>query len=183
MKFFVFYSSQCQFCDKLLKTIQNEKLVDQCQLVSFEQNPDKIPSFIENVPTIVAPNLSKPLVGVEAIEWIENKKYFNQITNNISTKNVINPNIKSELNELSFNKAEANSISDHYTTINDTNIEKAMLDYDKINENAPITNDISKKINDIKINNVLQEEKLKELVNLRKHQLLSKSLGISRLTK
>jgi hypothetical protein len=166
-----------------LRTIQNEKLVDQCQLICFETNPDKIPTFITNVPTIVAKNLSKPLVGVETIEWIQNKKYFNQITNNVVTANVINPNIISALKDLEFNKTESTSISDHYTNIAETNIEKIMLDYDKIEINAPITNDITnKKISDVKINDQLQEQKLKELILLRKHQLQSRSTGTSKLS-
>jgi len=183
MKFFVFYSTKCQYCDTLLKTIQNEKLNDQCQLICFESNPTRIPDFITNVPTIIAQNLSKPLVGFEAIHWIENKKYFNQITNNISTSNVISPNIKSALEEFEFNKSESTSISDQYTTINDSNIEKIMLDYNKIIINAPITNDLTnKKIVDSKINNKMQEERLKELIGLRKHQIES-SLGGFKINK
>ena len=179
MKFFVFYSIKCQYSETLLKTIQDEKLNDQCQLICFESNPTRIPDFITSVPTIIAQNLSKPLVGFEAISWVENKKYFNQITNNITKSNVINPNIKSALEEFEFNKSESTSISDHYTTINDSNIEKVMLDYNKININAPITNDLSnKKIADSKINNEMQEEKLKELISLRKHQLMRSPGGL-----
>jgi hypothetical protein len=182
MKFFLFYSNKCKYCEKLLKIIQNEKLTEYCQLICFESNADKIPNFITNVPTIVAQNLLKPLVGQEAILWIENKKYFNQITNNINTSNTINPNIKSALSDLEFNKFESSSISDHYTTINDSNINKNMMEYDKINMSAPITNDISNKIiSDIKIDNKLQELKLKELITIRKHQLMSRSFGTSKI--
>jgi len=81
MSFFVFYSNKCEYCQHLLKIIDDERLADKCKLVCFESSPDKIPEFISNVPTIIAKNLSKPLIGVEAIEWIQNKKYFNQITN------------------------------------------------------------------------------------------------------
>ena len=119
---------------------------------------------------------------METIEWIENKKYFNQITNNISSNNVINPNIVSALKDLEFNKSESSTISDHYTNITDTNIEKSMMDYDKININAPITNDITnRKISDTKIDGQLQEQKIKELISLRKHQILSRSSGTSKI--
>jgi len=182
MTFFVFYSNKCQYCENLLRSIQNEKLVDQCQLICFETNADKIPNIITNVPTIIAKNLLKPLVGLEAIEWIENKKYFNQITNNIVSNNVINPNIVSALKDLEINKSESSTISDHYTNITDTNIEKSMMDYDKININAPITNDITnRKISDTKIDEQLQEQKIKELISLRKHQILSRSSGTSKI--
>lgn len=182
MKFFVFYSNKCQYCEKLLQTIQKEKLVEQCQLICFETNPEKIPSIITNVPTIIAKNLMKPLVGIETIKWIENIKYFNQTTNNINSNNVINPNIVSALKDLEYNKSELTTISDHYTNITDTNIEKPMLDYGKIIVSAPITNDITnKKISDIKINEELQKNKIKELISLRKHQLLTKLSGTSKI--
>ena len=175
MKFFVFYSNKCKFCDNLLKVIQNEKLMDQCQLICFETESEKIPDIITNVPTIIARNLTKPLVGLEAIKWIENMKFFNQTTNNITHNNVVNPNIISVLKDLEYNKLESSSFSDHYTNITDINIDKSMMDYNKININAPITNDITnKKILDIKITNESQKQKLKELIILRKQQLITK---------
>jgi hypothetical protein len=182
MKFFVFYSNRCNTCQKLLKTIQDEQQASNCQLVSFETNANKIPPFIEYVPAIVAQNLSKPLFGEDAIQWVENKKYFDQTTNNINKNNVINPNIKSSLDDLSYNKKESLSISDHYTTINDANLAKTMLDFDKIEINAPITNDVSnKKISEIKIGNSAQKQKMDELIILRKQQLIAKMSGTSKL--
>ena len=182
MKFFVFYSANCGHCQRLIKTIQDEKITDQCQLICFESNPDKFPQFITSVPTIIAENLTKQLIGKEAMDWIENKKFFNQTTNNINKKNVVDPKIKSPVEEFGFNKSESTSISDHYTNINDVDIEKTMLDYTKVGDNAPITNDVSnKRISDTKINNELQEQKLKELILLRKHQLMSKTSGISKI--
>lgn len=178
MKFFVFYSNTCQYCQKLLKYIQEEKLNDYCSLICFETNPDKIPEFITNVPTIIAKDLSKPLVGLETIEWIKNKKYFNQTTNNIKTTNIINPNIQSALKELEFNKSEIMSISDKYTTINDTQIEKVLMNYDNITK--PIINNTTK-IKENKITNELQEQKLRELISLRKHQINSKLIGMSKI--
>jgi hypothetical protein len=183
MKFFVFYSDKCENCIKLLNTIQKENLFDECQLISFETNADKIPPYIQYIPAIVAQNLSKPLFGKEAIEWIINKKFFNQTTNNINKNNVVNPNIKSLFDELSFNKNEITSISDHYTNIGETDISKSMLEYDKIQLNAPITNDITnKKIAEIKINNN-SPKKIDELISLRKQELMSKMLEISKLDK
>ena len=42
-------------------------------MICFENEPSKIPSIITDVPTIVAPNLTQPLVGIDALKWIENK--------------------------------------------------------------------------------------------------------------
>ena len=168
MKFYVFYSNQCKYSIKLLELIKNENLTSECNLIQFETNQDKIPDYIKSVPTIIAPNLSKPLIGIETIEWIKNKKYFNQITNNIQKNNVIQPNIKSALDGLEFNKLESTSISDHYTNINDTQFDKVMLNYDRITQDSPITNNLlNDKIMDTKISN----NKLKELINFRKNQI------------
>ena len=188
MKFYVFYSNQCTHSMKLVQLIQNEKLLDECNLILLETTLDKIPDFIKSVPTIVAPNLSKPLVGIETIEWIKNKKYFNQITNNIQNNNVIQPNIKSALEGLEFNKLESTSISDHYTNINDTPFDKVMLDFNKISENAPITHNLThtiisdkiisdtKIISDAKIisdTKIISNNRLKELILFRKNQINS----------
>lgn len=177
MKFFIFYSNNCQYCNKLLKIIKEENLNEECQLICFESNPDKIPEFITNVPTIIAHNLSKPLVGLEAVEWVMNKKYFNQTTNNIKYNNVINPNIQSALKDFEFNKQEIMSISDHYTNINDVQIEKVLMNFNNIDK--PIIN--NNIIKDNKISNDIQEKKLKELISLRKHQINYKLLGMSKI--
>ena len=140
MKFYVFYSKQCKYSNKLLELIKEYKLLDECNLISLEDNYNNIPKNIKIVPTIIAPNLAKPLVGNDKIIWIENLKYFNQTTNNIKLNNTINPDIKSALEGLEYNKNESSKISDNYTTINDQHIDKVMLNYDKISQNLPITN-------------------------------------------
>jgi hypothetical protein len=184
MKFIVFYSNKCKYSQKLLEAIQQEHLGDYCQLICFDITPEKIPDFINNVPTIVAQHLSKPLIGKSAEEWIRNNKHFNQITNNINTSNVTDPKIESALKEFEFNKSESSSISDHYTNITDTNIEKSMLEYEKIAINVPITNDIyNKKISDTKLDDEHQTRILTERISLRKHQLLSRAMKTTQLSK
>lgn len=133
MKFYIFYSKYCKQSITLIELINKYKLLEECILIDSDQNKSKIPIHITSIPTIIAPNISKPLIGIDAINWIENKQYFNQTTNNINNNNVIQPNIKSEFDELAFNKKEATSISDHYTNINDTQINKNMLDFNKLN--------------------------------------------------
>jgi hypothetical protein len=168
MKFYVFYSNQCKYSIRLLELIKCENLLDECNLILFETNQDKIPAYIKSVPTIIAYNLSKPLIGIETIEWIKNRKYFNQTTNNIQKNNVIQPDIKSALEGLEFNKLESTSISDHYTNINDVQFDKVMLNYDKITQDAPITHNLTNdKISDTKISN----NKLRELILFRKNQI------------
>lgn len=184
MKFYVFYSNKCQFCHSLLETIKRANLSNSCTLICFETDPDKIPEFITDVPTIVAQNLLKPLIGKKAEEWISNIKYYNQNTHNINTINVIDPNIESALKQFEFNKSESSSISDHYANMNDGEFDKRMLEFNKIGENVPITKDVTNKtISDDKITNIVQDQKLSELISIRKHQLILKSVQASKLGK
>ena len=143
MKSYIYYSSQCIHSDKVIKLIETEKLINEFNFIQLETHRDKFPSYITSLPTIIAPNLSKPLVGVECINWILNRKYFNQTTNNINNNNVVHIDIKSALDGLEFNKKESNSISDSYTSLNDTQFDKIMMDFNKININTPITNHIN----------------------------------------
>ena len=182
MVFVVFYSIKCENCNKLLKLINEEKLNNNCQLISFETNPDKIPSYILYIPAIISKSLSKPLFGQDAINWIKNKKYFNQITNNINKINVINPNIESQMDDLGYNKKESLSISDHYTNINDTNFTKSMLDYNKIHQsNIPIMHDSTNNLSIPVVNNLSQKKSIDELILLRKQQLISKITDFSKI--
>lgn len=131
MSFTVYYSKQCKYCDKLLITIEDEKInfLEKYNLICFEDEPNKIPIFITNVPAIISKTINKPLFGIDAIKWIENLKYFNQITNNINNKNVINPNIIED-NDYAFSKE---SLSYNYTNINDVdnNFNKNLLEFNK----------------------------------------------------
>lgn len=202
MKFYVFYSDNCKYCKLLLEKIHNENLIDFCHLISFETQPEKIPKFVKNVPTIIAHNLIKPLVGEDAINWIDNKKYFSQITNNIKKLNVVDPKIESSHGSLAWNKAESSRISDNYTHIDDTTINKKMLEFNNIESTTVIPNtnkkanqqtlnpnqpqtltienipDLSDQLNlvdtDVKLNKVVQSKKVKELLQIRRAQLLNK---------
>jgi len=184
MNFLLYYSDRCLHCDKLIKTIQNENLIKQCKLICFETHPEKFPDpkIVCNVPTIIAKNVSKPLIGEEAQSWIENKKYFDQITNNLNKNNVLDPKIKSALEDLEYNKSEVVNISDHYTTFNETEIlkPKFMSEYDKID--IPMSNSSNNtKLEETKITEEAHKKKLKELIMLRKNQIISRSSCSSKI--
>ena len=174
MKSYLFYSSNCTHSTNLIKLIHNENLMEEFNLIELETNIDKIPSYIKKVPTIISSNLSKPLIGIECINWVSNKKYFNQITNNITNNNVIHIDIKPALDGLEFNKKESNTISDSYTSLNDTQFDKKMMDFNNININTPITSHIQNQ-NQNHIQNQYKQpitnNKLKELILSRKNQL------------
>ncbi len=118
--------------------------------------------YFLKVPTIITKETKSQLVGKAAFEWVKNKKYFFQITNNINyTNTIINPNIKSDVDNLAHNNNESNKITDRYTDINDNKEDnKKLLSYNNITEDAPITKNIDQnyKISDKKIGNTLNSQ-------------------------
>jgi hypothetical protein len=148
----------------------------------IEKEPNKIPKVITDVPTIIVKGLSEPLIGIKAIEWIENKKYFDQTTNNIKKNNVLDPHIESALKDLEFNKNENNSISDHYTNFKDGDrLVKKFVDVKNI-DNIKIIEENNQQ-SDIKLTNELQTKKLKEMILLRRSQISMKKIGASKISK
>ncbi len=178
MKSYIFYSSNCLHSMNLINLIKSENIVDDFNLIELEKNKDKIPSYIKKVPTIISHNLAKPLVGIECINWITNKKYFNQTTNNISNNNVVHIDIKPALDGLEFNKKESNAISDSYAGLDDSKFNKKMMDFNNISDNSPITSHIKTTIETPTTTNTnnsykqpITNNKLKELILARKNQL------------
>ena len=78
----LFYSEQCQFCNKLLEYISKNNLKKIFKLINIDTT-NKIPANITVVPTIIDTTIESPLEGKEALEYLFNQKYFNHPTNNI----------------------------------------------------------------------------------------------------
>jgi hypothetical protein len=184
MKSYIFYSNNCVHSVNLIKLIESENLQNDFNLIELEKNKDKIPSYIKKVPTIIGPNLAKPLIGIECINWITNRKYFNQTTNNISNNNVVHIYIKPALDGLEFNKKESNAISDSYAGLDDSEFDKKMMNFNSISDNSPITNHIKTKtksnteittltttVSNNSYRQPITNNKLKELILARKNQL------------
>lgn len=200
MSIFVFYSERCEKSQELRNIIRDESLDDKCKFICLETERDKFCDFVKCVPTIIAKNLSKPLFGDDAIEWIKNLKYYNRCTNNIKKNNVVEIKIRSAFKDLEFNKSEAEAISDQYSVfydknkdknindddndeiIDDADISKPMLDYNKISIDAPITKDLTnRKISDVKLSDDAQDMELKKRILLRRNQIMLKRTGASKI--
>ena len=174
---YLFYSKKCMYSINLLNLILEEGLDKEIIKINIDDvnNRNKIQNLgIKNIPTLIIKD-SLPLVGKSAFNWIKNKKYFLQQTNNIKyNNNINNPNITSINPASCYNKNEINKISDSYTEINDKDklINKSQLDFNKISDNVPITNNnnIEFIIVDEKIGNKLDDKlnqyyKLNELID------------------
>lgn len=168
--YFLFYSNKCIFSINLLNIISNEDLDDKFIKIDVDDPKNKDKLFgIQKVPTIITKEIKSQLVGKAAFEWVKNKKYFHQITNNINYANtIINPNIKSDIDNLANNNKDANRITDKFTDVNDNrednldniNEKNKLALYNKLTKDVPITNNIDKdyKISDKKIGNTLNNQ-------------------------
>ena len=83
-KHLLFYASEgCKFSQSFIKKLKDENLLNEFKLIDvleLHRNGKKIPSEITNTPTIIVKNMSTPLTGKEAFDWIDTIKYFYQKT-------------------------------------------------------------------------------------------------------
>ena len=87
-KHLLFYSSErCEYSALFIKKIKDENLLNEFKLIDvleLHRNGKKIPPAITNTPTVIVTNMTKPLTGKEAFDWVETAKYFYQKTNNVN---------------------------------------------------------------------------------------------------
>lgn len=125
----VFYSEKCEYCKKLLDYLDKNNIKSIFKLVNIDNN--EAPTEIDIVPTIIDTELTQPMKGKKAFEYLINIKYFNNPTNNIEyIKNIPpNPNIpedekavKSKTINLEINndKSKQNNEIDELFTHNES---------------------------------------------------------------
>ena len=77
----IFYSDKCQYCNNMMTYLDKHDIKSLFKLVNIDViNP---PKEIDIVPTIIDTELTQPLKGKKAFEYLLNIKYFNNPTNNI----------------------------------------------------------------------------------------------------
>ena len=77
----IFYSDKCQYCNNMMIYLDKHNIKSIFKLVNID-NIDP-PKEIDIVPTIVDTELTQPLKGKKAFEYLLNIKYFNNPTNNV----------------------------------------------------------------------------------------------------
>jgi hypothetical protein len=139
-----FYSNKCKYCKQLIEILSDNDIIENYNLICIDNNTEKYP-YIQRVPTLLVDDVKKPLVGVNAFNWINAKTQFNKNTNNINLNP--NKNLDKKNNPLLFdnNNNKLHTKKD-YTFINDNetyNIEKyydnkifTLPDNEKINYNV-----------------------------------------------
>lgn len=78
----LFYSNQCNSCQKLMDYLTNNNILDFFKLINVD-NLQSIPENITVVPTIIDTTIESAFEGKKAFEFIMNQKYFNRPTNNV----------------------------------------------------------------------------------------------------
>ncbi len=170
-KHLLFYSSErCEYSDLFLKKIKNENLLDEFKLIdvlALHRNGMKIPPEITSTPTIIVKNMPKPLIGEEAFNWIDTKRYFYQKTNNIN-----NP-IKTAILKIDeFKDGVDMKKTEEFANIKDADDEIATTKkYNGANQNVLIIGEqIKQQITEQKMTSDVQNKRLQELLQLRKTQ-------------
>jgi hypothetical protein len=161
----LFIKNNCALSNKLSVLVDNNY-----KIISIEKI--KLPEELQKyeVPFLIVKNIIKPIECERALAYLENLKFFNQQTNNITNKIIQMKPIVTDLDKSGVS-TEFNKISDEYAFIEDgRNIEKVHRSLENIDD----TNKIDIKTdfnNDIKLREVDTEDQLKDMVMNRNRQL------------
>lgn len=72
----IFYSRQCDTCNKLLQLLQSDGILSSFKLFCVDGRLNQIPPQITIVPSMIVKNNNKILVANEIFEWIKNIKFI-----------------------------------------------------------------------------------------------------------
>jgi len=78
----LFYSKKCNFSNQIIEKINESKFSSEFKMINID-NTDQVPDLIKVVPTIIDPEFKDLLEGKKAFEYLNNKKYFDNSTNNL----------------------------------------------------------------------------------------------------
>ena len=142
----LFYSERCKFSSELISKLKDTNFSKEFQHINIDKN--QVPSQIKVVPTIIDSEYKDLLEGKKAFEYIFNKKYFDNPTNNLllwKDKDVPNPNIKED--------KLATNLSSHATTESTQTNNSSYFSFDNFND---------KTIKEIKVEDKPKEEIVEE---------------------
>ena len=77
----LFYSKKCKFSNQIINKIIESKFSSEFKMINIDSN-DQVPDQIKVVPTIIDPEFKDLLEGKKAFDYLNNKKYFDNSTNN-----------------------------------------------------------------------------------------------------
>ena len=167
--YILFYSNKCSYSESLMNILKSKGLIQEFKTICVDNNKD-LPSYLTKVPTLIVPNVNKPLEGKNAFMWINTVFNFNQETNNFNNK--VNNNIN--INNMKkgpggFTKEEMGGISDSFSFVSDANDSKIKKNYNFIDDQNS-NNDDQLVLPNIVLNDDNQQEQLNNMLEERKKQ-------------
>jgi len=163
----LFYSNKCKFCKQIIHLINEIDELRSFKLICIDENSEKFP-YIQRVPTLLIAEYKKPIVGINAFNWINSKNQFNKSTNNINLQP--NSNLNSKLNTLLNDNINdklqgKNKVNvDDYSFIEDNEDSKIEMFYDTDSNKMHTLPEAER------IDQNIQKKKLNKLMNLRTQQ-------------
>jgi len=137
------------------------------KLICIDDNSDKFP-YIQRVPTLLIAEYKKPIVGINAFNWINSKNQFNKNTNNINLNpnSNLNPKLNTLLNDNLNDKLQGKNKTnvDDYSFIEDKDDSKIEMFYDTKSNKMHTLPEADR------IDQNIQKKKLNKLMNLRSRQ-------------
>merc|ERR1712146_173499 len=137
------------------------------KLICIDDNSDNFP-YIQRVPTLLIAEYKKPIVGINAFNWINSKNQFNKSTNNINLNpnSNLNPKLNTLLNDNLNDKLQGKNKTnvEDYSFIEDKDDSKIEMFYDT-NTNKMHTLPEAERIDQN-----IQKKKLNKLISLRSLQ-------------
>ena len=97
----LFYSLQCEYCNKLISYLEKYNIKNQFKLINIDKL-DKVPKEIDIVPTIIDSDLNQLLKGKFAFDYVDSLKYFNNSTNNYTNQQPPKPIIQEDDKALKY---------------------------------------------------------------------------------
>lgn len=79
-QYVLYYSNYCINCKEFINILCKTPIYSSFTKVNVSDGKTRFPSFVKSVPTIIVPNVNKPLVGEEVFTWLE-KQSDNRIKN------------------------------------------------------------------------------------------------------
>merc|ERR1712146_774022 len=131
------------------------------KLICIDDNSDNFP-YIQRVPTLLIAEYKKPIVGINAFNWINSKNQFNKSTKNSNLNPKLNTLLNDNLNDKLQGKNKTNV--EDYSFIEDKDDSKIEMFYDT-NTNKMHTLPEAERIDQN-----IQKKKLNKLISLRSQQ-------------
>lgn len=164
----LFYSKKCEYSSKIINLISEIDSVDKYKFICIDSGNNY--PYIQRVPTLIIKDLKKPLIGINAFNWIRSSSQFNRTTNNIKFKpnKFNNPNDNPLLYDISSGPNGMNNNNQNFN--NFLFLKNNVKNLDNISYLENKSDDIYTLPEGSKINKLIQNKKLNALLNYRAQQ-------------